>query len=253
MCAEREKKRSASGIQVIERAARVLRALEGQPQGLSLAEIASKVGLARSTVHRIVTALVLEGFVTPASPNGRVRLGPLLGRLAAAGERGLAFRLRPHLVRLSDKVRETANLTVLEHDGVLLIDQVAGQELLTVFGTIGELLPSHCTSNGKVLLGNLSDEEVRRLLPEQLARYTSRTITDRDVLLAELKEVRKAGISFSLEEYADGVCSVGTLITKGVERAVAISIPVPAQRFYGREEELLAALASAREDIESGA
>src|SRR5712691_8915402 len=78
---------SAGGVQVIARAAQVLRALESEPQGLSLAQLAERVGLPRSTVHRIVTALAAEGLVASVSPTGRVRIGPEFARLAAgAGE-----------------------------------------------------------------------------------------------------------------------------------------------------------------------
>ena len=71
-------------IQVITRAAKVLRALEGEANGLTLGQIAQRVGLARSTVQRIVDALREEQFVIAASPTAGVRLGPALIRLAAS-------------------------------------------------------------------------------------------------------------------------------------------------------------------------
>ncbi len=71
-----------NSIQVIARAAKVLRSLEGEEDGLSLSQIARLVGLARSTVRRIVVALREEQFVMAASPTSRVRLGPALTRLA---------------------------------------------------------------------------------------------------------------------------------------------------------------------------
>ena len=70
-------------VQVIARAASILRALEGEDAGLSLGEIARKLNLARSTVQRIVASLEAEKLVIAASPNGRVRLGPTILRLAA--------------------------------------------------------------------------------------------------------------------------------------------------------------------------
>ena len=73
-----------NSIQVITRAINVLRALEGEPDGLSLGQIALRVDLARSTVQRIVDALRAEQFVIAASPTAGVRLGPALIRLAAS-------------------------------------------------------------------------------------------------------------------------------------------------------------------------
>ncbi|MFN7633295.1 MAG: helix-turn-helix domain-containing protein, partial [Acetobacteraceae bacterium] len=84
-----------SQVQVIARAAAILRALEEERQGLSLGQIAGRVGLARSTVQRIVGALEAEKLAVAASPNGRVRLGPALLRLAASVETEPARIARP--------------------------------------------------------------------------------------------------------------------------------------------------------------
>ena len=71
-------------VQVIARAAHILRALEGEDAGLSLGQIAARVGLARSTVQRIVASLEAEKLLIAASPTGRVRLGPAILRLASS-------------------------------------------------------------------------------------------------------------------------------------------------------------------------
>src|SRR5216683_304471 len=91
-------------VQVIARAAAILRSLEDEPAGLSLAQIAQRVGLARSTVQRIVAALATEKFLIAASPTERVTLGPAIVRLAAATRIDLAARLRPVLSHLSDSL-----------------------------------------------------------------------------------------------------------------------------------------------------
>src|SRR5712664_2194545 len=80
----RDRGQDKSQVQVIARAAAILRALEEQPAGLSLGQIAQRVELARSTVQRIVAALAAEKLLIAASPTGRVRLGPTILRLAAS-------------------------------------------------------------------------------------------------------------------------------------------------------------------------
>ena len=92
-----------SQVQVIARAAAILRALEEQPVGLSLGQIAQRVALARSTVQRIVAALEAEKLVIAASPTGRVRLGPTILRLAASARTDFVSIARPFLVRLSQR------------------------------------------------------------------------------------------------------------------------------------------------------
>ena len=90
--------RAGQGVQVIARAANVLRALEGRPDGLSLGQIAKEVGLARSTVQRIVAALAQEDFVVEAQPGRGVRIGPGLARIASS----LEFECRRAAAAASD-------------------------------------------------------------------------------------------------------------------------------------------------------
>lgn len=88
-------------VQVLARAAAVLRALEGRSDGLSLGQLARALGLPRSTVQRIVAALQAEELLIAASPTGKVRLGPALLRLAASVETDSAVLAKPVLAALS--------------------------------------------------------------------------------------------------------------------------------------------------------
>ncbi|MHB8870472.1 MAG: IclR family transcriptional regulator [Thermoleophilia bacterium] len=162
----------------------------------------------------------------------------------------MAEELRPLLARLSREVRETVNMMVLEYDQALIIQQVVGPETVTVAGVVGQTMPLHATSNGLVLLSTLSDEAMVRLLPPVLPRYGKHTITDRDLLLAEVARVRRTGISVVHEALADGLCTAAVLVTKNVSRPVAISTPVPTHRFHEKEEQLVSALVEIRDQIE---
>ena len=97
---------SQSQVQVIARAAAILRALEDEGAGLSLGQIAQRVNLARSTVQRIVAALEAEKFLIAASPTGRVRLGPTILRLAASARTDFVAVARPYLTQLSQRAQE---------------------------------------------------------------------------------------------------------------------------------------------------
>src|SRR4029079_6130994 len=103
-----------SQVQVIARAASILRALEDQTPGLSLGQIAQRVDLARSTVQRIVAALEAEKLVIAASPTGRVRLGPTILRLAASARTDFVALTRPFLLRLSQELGETVDLATIQ-------------------------------------------------------------------------------------------------------------------------------------------
>jgi DNA-binding IclR family transcriptional regulator len=241
-----------AGIQVIQRAASILRALREADDGLSLAQIAEQVGLPRSTVQRIVAALQLEGWVAPASPNAGVRIGPGFAEFAVAAEKSDHTRtIHPLLVRLSRELQETVDLAVLEDDHVLFVDQVAAAQRLRAVSSVGATFPAHCTANGKVLLAALAPARARDLLPETLLRLTPRTTATRDDLLKELDEVRTTGIGFDREEHATGLCAVARAVTAPDGWTAAVTVPLPAQRFYGNERVLVAVLVAACAEIET--
>jgi DNA-binding IclR family transcriptional regulator len=236
-------------IQVITRAISVLRALEGQPEGLSLKQIAQRVGLARSTVQRIVDALRAEQFVIAASPTAGVRLGPALIRLAASASIEFDQITRPIMVALSQAIGETVDLSVLKGNSAIFTDQVQGPHRLRAVSAIGETFPLHCTANGKALLSVLPADKAERLLRGTLARFTPNTLTQRAELLKQIESYRRTGITVDDEEHTEGISALGTGFVDPVGRAVALSIPVPATRFRRIRSSLADQLLSARAHI----
>ena len=232
-------------IQVITRAANVLRALEGEANGLTLGQIAQRVGLARSTVQRIVDALREEQFVIAASPTAGVRLGPALIRLAASASVNFDQVTRPIMTELSQAVGETVDLSVLKGNSAVFTDQVQGRHRLRTVSAVGESFPLYCTANGKALLSVLADEQVERLIAGPLLRLTPNTVTKRADLLRAIETSRRTGIAVDDEEHTEGISALGTGFIDPLGRAVALSVPVPTTRFKrlrsGLAEQLLAA------------
>lgn len=234
--------REHGGVQVIARAADILRTLKGHSEGLSLAQIAKEVGLARSTVHRIVNALETEQFVTAAASTGRIRLGLGLAPLAAWVNSELRYQLHPFLEALSKAVNETVDLAVLDENQVFFVDQVAVPHRLQAASAVGAIFPLHCTANGKALLAELPLEQIERLIPASLQVFTPHTISTRERLLEELKQIQIEHIAYDREEHTEGICAVGATIRDAMGSLAAITIPVPSIRFYGNEQRLSSAL-----------
>lgn len=247
--AVRGDRNDGTGVQVIARAAEILRALKGQVDGLSLSQIANKVGLAKSTVYRIVRALEAERFVTSASPNGRIRLGLGLAPLAAWVNTEMRQQIRPYMELLSKEVDETVDLAVLDDNLVFFIDQVVVPHRLQAISAVGATFPLHCTANGKALLAGLPLEQVERVVPEHLQIFTSHTITTREQLLEDLERIRREGIAYDREEHTEGICALGTTIRDAMGNLAAITIPVPSVRFYGNEQHLASALLNIRNQV----
>ncbi|MGE5617303.1 MAG: IclR family transcriptional regulator [Candidatus Woesearchaeota archaeon] len=237
------------GIQVIARAGQILRTLATTRDGLSLSEVAQRVELPKSTVHRIIGALETEGLVAAAPPNGRYKLGPEVLRLASGQGAELRAELRPLLRRLSAEVNETVDLSVLIHERVSFIDQVAAPHRLRAVSAVGASFPAHCTANGKALLAAHRDETLRKLLPAKLEAATPNTITDREVLIEQLAIVRRIGYAEDREELTLGISAVGAVISDGLGPVAAVSVPVPTQRFTGNESSLAGSLVSAAAEM----
>ena len=164
---DKQDQNKTSNIQVISRAAKILRTLKDHPKGLSLSQISKEVGLARSTVQRIVTSLEMEKFVVAASANGGIRLGPEIGILAAAVHNDFREEIRPFLIQLSNEVNETVDLSVLNNGKMLFVDQIVAPHPLQVTSQPGVSFPLHCTANGKAILASLPIAQVEKLVPEQ--------------------------------------------------------------------------------------
>ena len=237
------------GVQVIERAMDILHSLEDERDGLSLAQIAARVGLPRSTVQRIVDALAAKNMVIAASPAGRVRLGPALLRLAASARLEVTQLLRPYLEWLSQTTEETVDLSALSHGKAVFLDQIVGAHRLRAVSAIGASFPLHCSANGKAMLALMTPEErarFRRTPPPQL---TPNTITTWPRLEAEVRKVRAKGFAEDNEEHAVGICAVGVAFRGHDGELFAISIPTPTHRFRNAEEKLVAALLECRRRI----
>jgi DNA-binding IclR family transcriptional regulator len=239
-----------AGIQVIARSADILRALRSSPDGLSQVEVGERVGLARSTIHRLLNALENEGLVESGGPRGRYRLGPEIGRMADTARRGLLSSIHPLLEELSHEVNETVDLSVLDRNQATFIDQVVAPHRLRAVSSVGESFLLHCTANGKAFLASMSPQDLARATSGDLPRRTGRTITEPAALHQELQRVRAEGIAYDREEHTEGICAVGTTIRGLVGVPVAASIPLPAQRFYGREAFLGHALLQWAERVE---
>jgi DNA-binding IclR family transcriptional regulator len=242
---------SVRGVQVIARAARILRLLEERPEGLTLAEIARQAGLARSTVQRILTALAAEDFVVEAQPGRGARIGPGLARIAASLAINLTELLHTRLVALRDEFGETVDLSILSGGSAVFIDQIPGRQRLVALSAVGERFPLHCTANGKAMLACYQHEHAEALIDRSVVSYPDRPLADRAKLLREIETIRRRHLAFDLGEHDPGIGAVGVAVFDPFGRPVAVSIPVPWSRFAKRREDLAKALKDFRGDMQT--
>ena len=237
----------SQGIQVIARAADILRALKTDPDGLSLGQIASRVNLPRSTVQRIVSALSAERLVVASANEGGLRLGPEIQSLAMAAKRNITQAIRPVLTHLSRTTGETVDLAELQGDQLVFIDQVEGSHRLRTVSAVGEVFPLTDTANGKAVLALMSSENATRFIEQELADVPPSRRQPSDVL-REIDVVREQGYSLDCDEHTIGISAVGAAFTDHPGTLYAISIPVPSQRFAEQKELLIRCLLPAIAD-----
>ncbi len=245
-----DKNQEKSQVQVIARAASIMRALEDTTTGLSLGEIALKVGLARSTVQRIVAALETEKLVVAATPAGRVRLGPTILRLAGSVRTDFVALAKPFLIELSKELHETVDLASIKGDHLVFIDQVIGSQRLRTVSAVGESFPLYCTANGKAYLAELDDTEIEALIGKIYKSRTPSTLTRLSQLLEDIQAVRSNGYAVDQEEHAPGICAAGVAMRDMLGNYVAISVPVPTQRFQQERAKICERLLATKRVLE---
>ena len=150
--------------------------------------------------------------------------------------------MHPFLAQLSRELDETVDLSILDGDRASFIDQVVPPRRLRAMSAVGESFPLYCCANGKALLALLPPAQQAQALPSRLVPLTANTITDSRGVASGAERVRAEGVAYDREEQTEGICAVAVALPGVTEELVAVSVPVPAQRFYGRESELGQAL-----------
>lgn len=241
--------KSGPGIQVIARAASILRALENEHDGLSLGQIAKRVNLPRSTVQRIVGALAEEHLLIGASLNARVKLGPAILRMAANTSFDFTDFVRPHLESLAQITGETVDLSVRRGKKMVFVDQIAANQRLSAVSSVGESFLTYSSANGKAALSMLDDQEIENLFGKKNVKETPNTITALDALLKEIVAIRKTHVAIDNEEHTEGISAVGTAFLDPMGRTFAVSVPVPTIRFVKSKSFLKKTLLEFRESL----
>ncbi len=199
---------TGTGVQSVDRALGILEVLARTGEA-GVTEIASQLGVHKSTAFRLVATLEAHRLVEQTADRGRYRLGVGILRLAGAtsARLDLVQEARPLCRQLAADTGETVNLAVLSESSALYLDQVAGSSALQPHNWVGQHIPLHATSNGKVLLSELDENTLDAVLGT-LPVFTPHTITRRPRLREELQAVRDQGFALAVDELEVGLTAV---------------------------------------------
>lgn len=221
---------SRDNASMLEKAAEILRAFTTSAP-LSLADLGQRTGLARSTVHRLLTELVALGWIERAGTRYQLGMGLFeLGELVPVKHRLRSVSL-PYMQDLFAATGETVHLAVRDGVDAIYAEKIHGHRSLPLPSRTGGRAPLTCTAVGKALLAHEHAEEIEDVLRRPLRRWTRASITDPAVLRWQLDNIRRTGLAWEREEAAlGGACVASPVLVDG--RAVAaLSISVPLVRF----------------------
>ncbi len=217
---------------------RALALLEAAAEGVhDLEGLSARVGLARSTAHRLLTTLTKAGYLRYL-PRAGYRLGPRLLELGfrAHGELHLPSLARPFLEELAELTRETVHLGVLDGAEVTYIDKVSGKRELQMASRIGARVPAQSTALGKALVSTRPQEEWLLSFVPGLQR-TERTISDPARFVEEITRVARQGYALDLEENEEGICCIAAPIRDAAGVGVA-AVSISSAVIYLGEERI---------------
>ena len=227
----------------VANAARLLKQFTPQHSSLGVTELAGRLGLGKSTVHRLLATLEDERLIEQDQATGRYRLGLAVFELGAAASSPTDLHQAVLLPMSMLRVRtgETVQMAVLDGREVVYIERLESPNTLRLFLAVGARNDAHSTGTGKCLLAFLPDPDLQRLLDGwQLANKTEATITDHRDLRRELRRVRSQGYAINAHESEPGVVSVAAPIRDRRGTVVAsISVAGPAERMDPRRDEII--------------
>jgi len=211
-------------IQSIEKTIRIIELLGNSPSGLGLTQMSNALKYPPSTVHHIISTLMFHGYVNQASDTKRYSLGYAFLHISHRILENMDLRkvARKYLQELHQKSNETVHLAILREGRVIYIDKIQRPGSLSLATYVGFSTHPHAAAGGKVLLSQLSRDEVYKIYGScHLPAYTKKTITDLNRLMEELNQIRESGYAVDDEGYYEGIRCVAVPVKNGRGRIVA--------------------------------
>ena len=225
---------------MLRRAAAALDEIAAEPGQLRLVDLGERLGLAKSTVRRLLVGLTEVGLVG-VDAHGRFSLGERLLGFGSATGAHIAALFRPTMERVATETDgETVDLSVLRGQRMWFIDQVESSHRLRAVSAVGVRFPLFGTANGKAALAALDEADAEAVL----AKLPS---AEAGALRQELAEIRCTGMAFDRDEHTPGISAAAIARRVAAGNVVAISVPTPSERFAEKQERIVAALRAASE------
>src|ERR1051325_3979119 len=212
---------------------RLLKAFSEQQVEIGISDLAKRLGVAKSTVHRLAVTLVADGMLEQNPDTGKYRLGLSLFRLGSLVRQrmNVSNEGRTLLRELSEKVNETVHLAVLDGAEIMYVYNLESTQAIRMRSDIGVRKPAYCTAEGQALLAHQPPEVVEQVIRHGLPARTPQTITDPEALKKVLEGIRARGYAIEDEESEIGMrCIAVPLFNDAGEAVAAVGLAGPVTR-----------------------
>ena len=234
----RVEKRPGSGrgrtrLSSVSNAMRLITAFSEEEYEIGISDLARRLGLAKSTVHRLATTLIEMGMIEQNPQDGRYRLGLKLFELGSLVRRKMDVtnEAQPFLKELREKTGETVHLAILDQHSVLYITKMESRQAIRMGSVAGSRAPLHCTALGKALLAFQPQEAIETTIARGLTPHTPQTISHPKAFRQELAAVRARGYAIEDEEIETGLRSIAAAVRNYAGYVIAaIGIAGPVHR-----------------------
>jgi DNA-binding IclR family transcriptional regulator len=226
-------RRTKARLSSVANALRLVRAFSDDEYEIGISNLARRLALPKSTVHRLATTLVEAEFLEQNPETGGYRLGLALFDLGMLVRRkmNVVTEARPYLRALMERTGESVHLTILDHASVLYVNNIASPQAIRMQSNLGARVPAHCCSEGKALLAFEPAATVESVIAAGLPARTPKTIVKPQRLREELAQVRGRGYALDDEELEIGLRAAAAPIRDHRGDVIAaVSIAGPVQR-----------------------
>lgn len=228
-----EYKKNNQHLNTVKNALKILKSFSERRTVTTVKELSERLDISTSAVSRLMSTLASEGFVTKIPGTHQFRLGTsvllLSGILTASLEvHEEAIPIMQKLVKLTG---ETSHLTILENFHTVYLHKIDNQNPVRTLSHLGKSNPLHCTSSGKILTAFMDEPFIKTIVSRGLEKYSPNTITDPDIFIDHLKQVRAQEYAYDIEEFIPGLVSIAAPIRDYTNQVIAaVNIVGPIQR-----------------------
>lgn len=246
-----------SAVQSVDRMLTIIELLSYCPHGMALTELSLQANLHVSTTHRLLSALISNGYVRKVEGTGYYELTLKLFEVGSrvANSMNLLSVSRPALEQLTKQTQETVHLVARDgNEVVYLCKEEAVSSVVRTGSYVGLRNPMYCTGVGKCILAFLPEQEVKEIWEQSdIVPHTENTITRYEDLVSVLAQVRKQGWALDCEEHEVGISCIAAPIFDYTGRPIgAVSISAPSGRLLPeKKEEYVAAIQQTARKISS--